>query len=58
MQDHINGAADMIVVSTIQERDRVPGSVLNVSNGDGTWTVYQEGDEIPSQHQWIFAGAQ
>lgn len=46
----------MIVVGSIQERDAVSDAVLCASNGDGTWTVYQPGDEIPEKFNWIIEG--
>ena len=44
----------MMVVGSIAERDAVADAVLCVSNGDGTWTVYRPGDEIPAMYSWIF----
>lgn len=47
----------MIIVADIAERDLIESQVLTISNPDGTWTVYQEGDEIPAEYSWIFGGA-
>lgn len=42
----------MIVATGFAERDAVPDAVLAVSNGDGTWTVYQTGDTVPEAYQY------
>ncbi len=35
----------MIIVNSIQERDLVSDPILYVSQDDGSWKVYQKGDE-------------
>ena len=42
----------MIVIESIKNRDAVSDAVLCVSNGDGSWTVYQTGDAIPEKYQY------
>jgi hypothetical protein len=42
----------MLANLTVQERNEVTDAVLTICNPDGTWTVYQEGDEIPKQYQY------
>lgn len=41
----------MVIAQTIQERNAVMDAVATVSNSDGTFTVYQEGDAIPEALQ-------
>lgn len=32
---------------TLEEREAVSNKILCVSQGDGLWTVYEDGDELP-----------
>ena len=38
----------MKICQTIQERNAVEDAILTVTQADGTFVVYQAGDEIPA----------
>lgn len=38
----------MVVVASIEERNAITDAVICIANTDGSWVVYQLGDQLPA----------